>query len=82
VSYLGSLSPASRHELEQLIDARIEAALRIRRPERRWVSVREAANLLGISERAVRGRVARGRIGATHQGRSIVIDMHSLNGSS
>ena len=65
MSFLDSLSPASRLELELLIDARIDQALRARRPERRFVSVREAAKQLGISERALRGRIERGRKSAS-----------------
>jgi hypothetical protein len=35
--------------------------------------------MLGISERAVSGRIARGRIAASHHGRSVLVDMHALN---
>jgi excisionase family DNA binding protein len=80
VTFLASLSPQSRHELECFIEDRVEEILRRRRPERRFVTVTECARQLGISERAVRGRIARGRIGATHHGRSVLVDMRSLDG--
>lgn len=82
MTFLDSLSPASRHELTSLIDTRIAEALRRHRPERRWVSVREAAKILGISERAVRGRIERGRISVQHQGRSVLVDLASLDRQS
>jgi excisionase family DNA binding protein len=80
MSGLDFLSPAAREELELFIEQRVEALLRRRRPERRFVSVREAAKQLGISERAVRGRIERGRIPVQHHGRSVMVDLAALNG--
>jgi excisionase family DNA binding protein len=81
VSGLDFLSPAARHELELFIEARVEEILRRRRPERRFVSVREAAALLGITERALRGRIERGRVPVRHQGRSVLVDLAALDRS-
>ena len=41
--------------------------------------VREAAEYLGVSERAVRARIERGRIPAKRQGRSVVVDRVALD---
>ena len=68
MSALDFLSPQAREEIENLIEAKVEEILRRRRPERRWAGVREAAQLLGISERALRGRIARGRVPAQRSG--------------
>jgi hypothetical protein len=75
VSLLDALSPALRHEIEMLVDRRVDQLLRQRRPERRFVSVREAMRLFGLSERAVRGRIARGTIVARRSGRSVLVDL-------
>ena len=79
-SFLAALSPQAREELESFIEQRVEAILRCRRPERRWVSVREASKALGLSEKAIRGRAERGHIGVKRMGRSVLIDLHSLDG--
>ena len=79
-SLLAALSPQAREELESLIDARVQEALRRREPRQRWATVREAAKLLGLSERALRGRIERGRIPVQHQGRSVIVDLAALDG--
>jgi excisionase family DNA binding protein len=79
LSFFDLFNPQLRAEFERLIEDRVEEVLRRRRPERRWVTVRECARQLGISERAVRGRIARGRIAASHHGRSVLVDMEALD---
>jgi excisionase family DNA binding protein len=79
VSFLDALSQQCREELEQFVEDRVEQALRRHRPERRWVTVAECARLLGISERAVRGRADRGRLVTKRMGRSVLVDMQALN---
>ena len=76
---IGSLTPEAREELRRFVRAEIEAALRVRRDERRWLTVREAASYLGVSERAVRARIERGRIPTRRQGRSVLIDREALD---
>lgn len=79
VSGLDFLSPQARAELENFIEQKVEAILHRRRPETRWVSVWEAAGRLGISERALRGRIERGRVPVKHQGRSVLVDLTALD---
>jgi excisionase family DNA binding protein len=84
VSVLDALLPPDlRAELYALIDARIAAVLAAREPERkRWLSIKECAEHLGCSERAVYMRVRRGRIPAAairHQGRSVLVDRLALD---
>ena len=57
----------------------IELALRAARDERRWLTVAECASYLGISETAVRRRIARGRIPIRKQGRSVLVDRERLD---
>lgn len=73
------LSPQVRHDLECLIEAKVEEALRLRRPERRFVSVREAAQQMGCSEAALRGRIKRGRVPIRRQGRTVLVDLYELD---
>lgn len=80
MSFLDSLSPAAREELRIFVDERVEEALRRHRPTHRWVSVREASKALGLTEKAIRGRAERGHIGVKRMGRSVLIDLHSLDG--
>lgn len=79
MSLLSALSPQARQELLDLIDARIADALRRQEPKRRWVSVREASQVLGLSEKAIRGRAERGHIGVKRMGRSVLVDLASLD---
>jgi excisionase family DNA binding protein len=76
---LDSLFALLRSEIEQLVEDRVEQALRRHRPERRWVTVAECARQLGISERAVRGRADRGRLVTKRMGRSVLVDMQALD---
>ena len=76
---IGSLTPEALDELRRFVRAEIEAALRVHRDERRWLTVREAASYLGVSERAVRARIERGRIPTRRQGRSVLIDREALD---
>jgi excisionase family DNA binding protein len=46
--------------------------------EPRWLTTREAAESLGITDRAVRQRITRGRLPARRQGRDYLIDSLDL----
>jgi excisionase family DNA binding protein len=59
--------------IEELVDARVRAAL-ARQDGKPWMSVAEASSYLGISQVAVRRRIARGRIPVKRQGRSVLVD--------
>ena len=58
---------------------RIEEVLARRDHERRWLSVADAADYLGMSEKAVRRRIERGAIVYTRQGTRILIDRRALD---
>jgi excisionase family DNA binding protein len=51
----------------------------VNRDERRWLTVRETATYLGVTERAVRARIGRGRIRTRRQGRSVLVDREALD---
>lgn len=72
------LSPEARAELERWVDERIREVLATERAKR-WMSVTETAEYLGISEKAVRGRVESGRIPVKHHGRSLLVDRVALD---
>jgi excisionase family DNA binding protein len=76
---LSFLSHEARDELRRFVRAEIEAALRVNRDARRWLTVRETATYLGASETAVRRRISRGRIPTKRQGRSVLIDREALD---
>jgi excisionase family DNA binding protein len=76
---LDSLTPAALEELRSFVRDEIDAALRASRDGRRWMTVAECARYLGISETAVRRRIARGRIPTKRQGRSVLIDRQALD---
>jgi excisionase family DNA binding protein len=73
------LSPTSREELIALMDERVAQALRSQRSGRRWFTVAQTAEYLGVSERAIRARIARGRIPVRKQGRSLLVDREALD---
>ena len=73
------LSPEARDELRRFVDERIELAFQLVRDERRWLTVKECASYLGISETAVRRRISRSRIPVRRQGRSVVVDRAALD---
>ena len=73
------LSAEARNELRRFVDERIELALRVARNDRRWLTVAECATYLGITETAVRRRIARGRIPIRRQGRSVLVDRERLD---
>ena len=83
----GMFSPLVLELLERLVDERVEARLAERDngrrggDGRRFVTVQEAAVALGLTERAVRAQVARGRLPARHLGTRILVDMDALSGS-
>ena len=75
----GFLSRATVEELEALIDRRISTALRDLREQRRWLTVPEAAEYLGLSESGVRRQVERGRLPVKRLGTRLLIDRQQLD---
>jgi excisionase family DNA binding protein len=47
-------------------------------PTRRWISVHETAELIGLSVAGVRKKIARGEIPAVHLGRTVRIPVDKL----
>lgn len=78
MSLIASLSPEARAELDRYVDGRIHEALANERAKR-WLTVKEAAEYLGVSEVAVRRRISRGRVPAKHQGRTLLVDRVALD---
>lgn len=73
-------APELVEAIEQLVDERVAAALEERpngRP-RRFVTVSEVAEITGLSERAIRAQVTRGRLRAKRLGTRILVDLESL----
>jgi len=87
MSLLSALSPGAVAELQSLVQAEVERALAARdraAAPKRWASATEAADLLGISTRALYARCRRGRVPADavkHSGRSLVFDLRRLDRS-
>ena len=75
---LGFLSTEARAELDRYIDQRIHEALQTERAKR-WLTVKETAVYLGISEKAVYHRIEGGRISAKRQGRAVLVDRVALD---
>ena len=73
------LGPDMLELLEAFVQERVEAALKKREAERRWLTVHEAADYLGVTDKAIRARMDRGSIAYTRQGRRIFIDRHALD---
>jgi excisionase family DNA binding protein len=68
-----------RELAEQAIDARGDARVDVRDRSKRWLSVTETAEYLGISAKAVRCRIDRGTLPYTRQGRQLLIDRKELD---
>lgn len=75
---LSFLSPEAMAELERYVQEQIREAL-VNERAKRWMSIAETAGYLGVSEKAVRRRIDRGRIPAKYQGRSLLIDRVALD---
>jgi len=75
---LSFLSPEAMAELERYVQEQIREALVTERAKR-WMTVAETAEYLGISEPAVRMRIERGRVPAKHNGRSLLVDRVALD---
>lgn len=66
----------------QLLDARIEAKVQeilASRERGRWLTVKAAAEYLGLSEKSIRRRIERGEIAVTRQGRRVLVDGLALD---
>lgn len=77
-SFLSILHPEARAELDAYIDQRVMAILGAER-SKRWMTVKETAAYLGVSEMAVRHRIVRGRVPFKRQGRSVLVDRVALD---
>jgi excisionase family DNA binding protein len=67
--------------IEAFVDARVEArlaTLELGRPRRPWLTVAEAAEVLGCSPDAVRMRARRGRLETRRQGRRLYVAARSV----
>jgi len=75
---------AARHAatVNQLTAGRVPLTEHTVAPEttvtRRWITTHQAAKALGITDRAVRQRITRGRLQARRQGRDYLIDSLDL----
>lgn len=75
------LAPAVVDAIEELVAEIVAGALRehgVRERRRKFVTVGEAARELGLSERAVRAQVHRGRLEARWLGTRILVDLDSI----
>jgi excisionase family DNA binding protein len=75
------LGPELVAAIEQLVDERVARAvaeLRVPPPPSPWLTVAQAADLLGCSEDAVRMRIKRGRLTACRQGRRVYVSRRSV----
>lgn len=72
------LSPEAMAELERYVQEQIHEALQTERAKR-WLTVKETAVYLGISEKAVYHRIEGGRISAKRQGRAVLVDRVALD---
>jgi excisionase family DNA binding protein len=78
---LASLAPELVAALEGLIAERVRAELAASAPPwdgRRWLSLKEAGERLGVSSDAVRMRVNRGRLEASRHGRRLYVSAASV----
>jgi excisionase family DNA binding protein len=82
VSDLGSIfGPTLVAAIERLVDERLAEALAQREPTPAaspWLTVEQAAVLLGCSQDAVRMRINRGRLQARRQGRRVYVSRRSV----
>lgn len=75
------LGPELVTAIEQLVDERVAQAvaeLRAPPPASPWLTVAQAAELLGCSADAVRMRIRRGRLAARRQGRRVYVARASV----
>jgi excisionase family DNA binding protein len=75
------LGPQLVAAIERLVDERVAqavAGLRVPEPLSPWLTVRQAAEMLGCSEAAVRMRINRERLEARRQGRRVYVSRASL----
>ena len=77
---LSFLSPDAMAELERYVQEQIREAFVTERAKR-WLTVKETAVYLGVSETATRRRIERGRIPVKHQGRRVLVDRVALDRS-
>ena len=74
-------APAVVDAIVELVDGEVEERLRgrVEQGERKWYTTEEAAERLGCSPKAVRARVARGRLEHRHQGRRLYVSAASVD---
>jgi excisionase family DNA binding protein len=73
------LGPDALELLDAHIDARVQSALAAREAERRWLTVAGTAEYLGVSQKAVRHRIANGTLPYTRNGRRVMVDRRALD---
>ncbi len=73
------LGPDALELLDAFVRDRVEASLREREAERRWLTIPEAAAYLGLSEKAIRRRIERGTIAYSRLGSGIRVDRRALD---
>jgi excisionase family DNA binding protein len=74
-----ALSPELVDALVQLIDERVTATSTRPSTLSRWFTVEQAAAYLGVSAKAVRGRIGRGRLPVVRDGRRVYVDRQALD---
>src|SRR3954454_3114063 len=79
---LAALSPELVMALEQLVADRVSVELETVAQSangRKWLTLDEAGERLGVSAAAIRMRVRRGRLDARRQGRRVYVSAESLD---
>jgi excisionase family DNA binding protein len=75
------LGPELVAAIEQFVDERVAravAGIQVPAPPARWLTVAQAADLLGCTPDAVRMRIRRGRLDARRQGRRVYVARASV----
>jgi excisionase family DNA binding protein len=70
---------AAHPRIEALVQERVAEAIAHREPRRAWLTLTEAAELLGCSPNAVRMRVNRGRLESRRHGRRVYVSVASID---
>jgi excisionase family DNA binding protein len=71
--------PDTLELLAEFVRDQVDATIVERERERRWLSVADAADYLGMSEKGIRRRVERGTVAYTRHGSRILIDRRALD---
>jgi excisionase family DNA binding protein len=71
--------PDTLELLADFVRGEVDRTLNDRDHERRWLSVADAADYLGLSEKGIRRRIERGTIAYTRHGSRILVDRRALD---